>query len=72
MANGDPPPPGRIEQFNQAIRGIVVLAFTAAICYGFVVSKVIATETVVVIASVVYTWWFKSRDEEKKPPPPTP
>ena len=58
--------PTRIEQFNQAIRGIVVLAFTGAICYGFVVSKVISTETVVVIASVVYTWWFKSRDDEKK------
>ena len=74
----------RTEKFNQLIRGVVVLAFTFGIVYGFVVSKVLSTETFVVMASIVFTWWFKSRDDEKKkdavvdaplnpsPPPPTP
>ena len=68
--------PTRIEQFNQAVRGIVVIAFTAAICYGFVVSKVLSTETMVVLANTVFIWWFKSRDDEKrtaeKPSAPAP
>ena len=65
MANGNGAP-GRMDQFNQAIRGIVVLAFTFGIVYGFTVSKVLSTETFVVMGSIVFTWWFKSRDDEKK------
>ena len=56
----------RVDAFNALIRGFVVLAFTAAICYGFVVSKVLSTETMVVLANTVFIWWFKSRDDEKK------
>lgn len=59
-------PMTRVEQFNSLIRGIVVLAFTYAICHGFIVSKVLSTETMVVMSTVVFTWWFKSRDDEKK------
>lgn len=60
---------GRVEKFNQAIRGVVVLLFTGTICYGFVVSKVVSTETMAVMASTAFTWWFSNKkDEEKKPP----
>ena len=60
------PGDSRIEQVNQLVRAIVVLAFTGGIVYGFVVSKVVSTESFLVIGSVVFTWWFKSRDDEKK------
>lgn len=56
----------RVEQFNSLIRGLVVLMFTATICYGFVVTKVVSTETMAVMGSVVFTWWFSKRDDEKK------
>ena len=70
----------RVEQFNQLVRGMVVLALTGGLIYGFVWSKVVSTETFTVIASFVFTWWFKSRDDEKKAdvtakaaaPPPAP
>lgn len=72
----------RTEKFNQAIRGVVVLSLTFGLIYGFIITKVVSTETFVVIASVVFTWWFKSRDEKQladtalakvaTPPTPTP
>ena len=55
----------RTEQFNQIIRGVVVLVLTLGLTFGFIVSKVVSTETFAVIASVVFTWWFKSRDEKE-------
>ena len=64
----------RTEKFNQVIRGVVVLVLTGGLTYGFVVSKVVSTETFAVIASVVFTWWFKSRDDKDadKAPPKAP
>jgi hypothetical protein len=56
----------RVEAFNALIRGMVVLVFTLTIAYGFVVSKVLSTETMVILANTVFIWWFKSRDDEKK------
>jgi hypothetical protein len=55
-----------IEQINQLVRAFVVVAFTLTICYGFVVSKVLSTETMVILANTVFIWWFKSRDDDKK------
>ena len=65
--NGDAPI-SRTERFNQLVRAIVVLAFTFGVVYGFVVSKVVSTESFLVIGSVVFTWWFKSRDEKGEGP----
>lgn len=79
--NGD----SRIEQFNQAVRAVVVLALVAGLIYGFVVSKVVNTESFLIIANTAFIWWFKSRDEKNAtgartppaaptpaPAPPTP
>jgi hypothetical protein len=56
----------RIEQFNQLIRGIVVLALVFGMIYGFIWSKVVSTESFMIVAILVFNWWFKSRDDEKK------
>ena len=60
-------PVTRVEQFNQLVRAIVVLALTFGVLHGFIYSKVVSTESFLIIAIMVFTWWFKSRDEEKKP-----
>lgn len=62
----------RVEQLNQLVRAVVVLAFTFGVVYGFVGSKVVSTESFLVIGSVVFTWWFKSRDEVKSVGPAGP
>lgn len=76
----EPAPPTRIEQFNQAVRAVVLLALTGGFIYGFIVSKVVSTESFAIVFGIALTWWFKSRDEEKKmngkphtpPVPPAP
>lgn len=73
----------RPEQFNQIIRGAVVLMLVAGFIYGFIVTKVVSTESFAIVLGIALTWWFKSRDDEKKdaaakangapkPEPPTP
>ena len=73
----------RIEQFNQLVRGIVVLLLVGGFIYGFVVSKVVNTESFAIVLGVAMTWWFSSRDKKQaddatksaaQPPgaPPTP
>jgi hypothetical protein len=78
MTNGVAPTT-RIEQFNQAVRSVVTLAFAAGILYGFTVSKLISAEVFVPMAGGVITWWFvrdqasatsKEATEMIKTPPP--
>lgn len=54
------------EKFNQLVRAIVVLALVAGLIYGFVVTKVVSTESFLIVASIAITWWFKNEDEKKK------
>lgn len=85
--NGDEGTPrdSRIEQFNQSVRALVVLLLVGGMVYGFIVSKVVSTESFLIVASTAITWWFKSRDEKVSvgkplgpapaapgPPPPPP
>ena len=60
----------RIDKFNQLVRGAIVLMFTSTICYGFVVSKVVSTETMAVMASAAFAWWF-SDPKKATPDKPT-
>lgn len=68
----------RTEKFNQLVRAIVVLSLVGGFLYGFIVSKVVNTESFSLVLGIAITWWFKSRDEqqqEKKngaPPAPPP
>lgn len=54
------------EKFNQLVRAIVVLALVAGFIYGFVVSKVVSTESFAIVLGMAITWWFKNEDEKKK------
>lgn len=63
------------EKFNQLVRGAVVLILVLGFVYGFIITKVVSTESFAIVLGIALTWWFKSRDEEKKPdakPSPTP
>jgi hypothetical protein len=72
--------PNRIEKFNQLVRAIIVLVLVGGMTYGFIVSKVVSTESYLIVVSIALTWWFKSRDEKngeklapskpEAPPPP--
>lgn len=54
-----------MEKFNQVVRAFPLVVLTLAAAWGFVVSKVISTESVLIILSMVYNFWFKA-DEEKR------
>lgn len=68
-----------LDVFNQGVRGFVVVLMTAGFLYGFVVSKVVSTESFAVVYGSVLAWWFASgkRSDDAKnaavtatPPPP--
>lgn len=49
-----------LDVFNQGVRGFVVILMTAGFLYGFVVSKVVSTESFAVVYGSVLAWWFAS------------
>lgn len=55
-------PTTNTEKFNQLIRGVVVLLLTIGFIYGFVISKVVSTESFAIVMGIAMTWWFKSSD----------
>ena len=59
-------PVTRIEQFNQLLRGLTLLAFVGAFIYGFLVSKLVGSEAFLAMFGIVITWYFKSRDEQQQ------
>lgn len=78
MANGELSgdgalaPTPRTESFNQIVRGAVVLALVGGMIYGFVVSKVVSTESFLIVANTALVWWFRSRDEARPALPAKP
>ena len=77
--NGDAPIT-RIEQFNQAVRGIVTLSFVAAFIF-MAISKFDIPEAMMIIVTNVITFWFareqkttsaKSPTDGPSAPPTTP
>jgi len=54
-----------MEKVNQAIRAFPLVVFTLVLAYGFVVSKVISTESMLVIAVSVFNYWYNS-DQRKR------
>jgi len=44
-----------------------VLLLIGGMTYGFIVSKVVSTESFLIVVSIAMTWWFKSRDEKGTP-----
>lgn len=61
--NGDAPavtPPVATDPFNQWVRGGVVAILTIGFFYGFVITKVVSTESFAVMYGVVLGYWFGS------------
>lgn len=50
----------RVESFNALVRGLVTLALTGTLCWGFIV-KIIGAEAFVTVVSGVIAFWFASR-----------
>lgn len=66
------PQAGRVEKFNQAVRGAVTLILVLCFCYGFVMEKIdggLFAQTV----TLVVTFWFATRGGQiQSGPPPAP
>lgn len=66
------PQPGRVEKFNQAVRGTVTLILVACFCYGFIIKEIdggLFAQTV----TLVITFWFATRGgQNPQGPPPIP
>ena len=56
---------GRVEKFNQLVRAAVVIMLAAGFMYGFIVSKVVSTESYAITFGIAMTWWFASRDKKQ-------
>ena len=61
-----PAPLTRIEQFNQLVRALIVLLLTGGFLWGFIITKVVNTESFSIVLGLAITWWFKSRDDEHR------
>ena len=59
-------PQGRIEKFNNMVRGLVTLGLTYGFIYGFVVSKVVSVEAYLGIFGAVVAWWFATRQQQSR------
>lgn len=55
----------RIEKFNQTVRAAVVILLALGFVYGFIVSRVVSTESYAITFGIALTWWFASRDKKQ-------
>ena len=55
---------GRVQTFNQLVRSLITMAFSAGFVYGFIVAGTISAEVFTNLVVLAVTWWF-SRDQAK-------
>ncbi len=63
---GDTSAPTRTEQLNQIARTGVLVMLTLGFLYGFVVSKVVSTESFAVVYGSVLAWWFAQGNRKQQ------
>jgi hypothetical protein len=54
------------DQYEQIVRGSVVVLLTLGFLYGFVWSRVVSTESFAIVLGVAVTWLFKSKDQQQQ------
>lgn len=62
----DPQQPGRVEKFNQAIRGTVTLLLVLCFCY-LAITKEIDAGLFATTVTMVVSFWFATRGGQNSP-----